>query len=158
MFPKEAPGNFATLRSRMRLVQDGVDGLSNADMSYVTSGYAPLTGRLVQAVLTQGGVSQGGRLLGLSRRDREDPERAGAGDNADGGAPAAGAGHAEEGALVVLIGGATYTELAAIRQLKHLEDFGYEIVLLVSDLTNGTKIIDDLEIPVKPIPLSPKQN
>ena len=51
-------------------------------------------------------------------------------------------------ALVVLIGGATYTEL----------DFGYEIVLLVSDLTNGTKIIDDLEIPVKPIPLSPKQN
>ena len=61
-------------------------------------------------------------------------------------------------ALVVLIGGATYTELAAIRQLKHLEDFGYEIVLLVSDLTNGTKIIDDLEIPVKPIPLSPKQN
>ena len=97
MFPKEAPGNFATLRSRMRLVQDGVDGLSNADMSYVTSGYAPLTGRLVQAVLTQGGVSQGGRLLGLSRRDREDPERAGAGNDADGGAPAAGAGHAEEG-------------------------------------------------------------
>ena len=140
MFPKEAPGNFATLRSRMRLVQDGVDGLSNADMSYVTSGYAPLTGRLVQAVLTQGGVSQGGRLLGLSRRDREDP------------------GMRKKVALVVLIGGATYTELAAIRQLKHLEDFGYEIVLLVSDLTNGTKIIDDLEIPVKPIPLSPKQN
>ena len=61
-------------------------------------------------------------------------------------------------ALVVLIGGATYTELAAIRQLKHLEDFGYEIVLLVSDLTNGTKIIDDLKIPVEPIPLPPKQN
>ena len=138
MFPKEAPGNFATLRSRMRLVQDGVDGLSNADMSYVTSGYAPLTGRLVQAVLTQGGVSQGGRLLGLSRRDREDPERAGAGDNADGGAPAAGAGHAEEGGA----GGAD--------RRRHVHG--------VSDLTNGTKIIDDLEIPVKPIPLSPKQN
>lgn len=43
----------------MRLVQDGVDGLSNRDMTYITSGYAPLTGRLVQAILTQGGVSQG---------------------------------------------------------------------------------------------------
>ena len=55
--PREAAGNFATLRSRMRLVQDGVDGLSMADMSYVTSGYAPLSGRLLQALTLQGGVA-----------------------------------------------------------------------------------------------------
>ena len=59
--PREAAGNFATLRSRMRLVQDGVDGLSMADMSYVTSGYAPLSGRLLQALPLQGKVSDGGR-------------------------------------------------------------------------------------------------
>ena len=57
--PREAAGNFATLRSRMRLVQDGVDGLSMADMSYVTSGYAPLSGRLVQALTLQGKINEG---------------------------------------------------------------------------------------------------
>ena len=41
----------------MRLEQDGVTGMDMSDMSYVTSGYAPLTGRLVQAILLQGGVS-----------------------------------------------------------------------------------------------------
>ena len=45
----------------MRLVQDGVDGLSMADMSYVTSGYAPLSGRLLQALTLQGKISDGGR-------------------------------------------------------------------------------------------------
>ena len=61
LVPREAAGNFATLRSRMRLVQDGVDGLSMADMSYVTSGYAPLSGRLLQALTLQGKISDGGR-------------------------------------------------------------------------------------------------
>ena len=50
----------------MRLMKDGVDGRDTSDMAYVTSGYAPLTGRLVQATLTQGGVSQGEEILGLS--------------------------------------------------------------------------------------------
>ena len=36
-----------------------MDGRDTSDMAYVTSGYAPLTGRLVQATLTQGGISQG---------------------------------------------------------------------------------------------------
>lgn len=44
----------------MRLVQNGVNGLDMSDMSYVTSGYAPLSGRLVQAVTLQGEVSGGG--------------------------------------------------------------------------------------------------
>lgn len=56
---KETTGSFSTIRGRMRLVCDGVDGTDMSDMSYVTSGYAPLTGRLVQAILTQGCVSTG---------------------------------------------------------------------------------------------------
>ena len=59
LFPKEAAGNFSTLRARMRLVQNGVNGLDMGDMSYVTSGFAPLSGRLVQAVTLQGEVSGG---------------------------------------------------------------------------------------------------
>lgn len=43
----------------MRLVCDGIDGTNMSDMNYTTSGYAPLTGRLVQAILTQGSLSQG---------------------------------------------------------------------------------------------------
>lgn len=45
----------------MRLVQDGVDGLSLADMSYVTSGYAPAERTPLQALTLQGKISDGGR-------------------------------------------------------------------------------------------------
>ena len=59
LIPKESSSNFSTIRSRMRLVCDGIDGTDMNDMNYTTSGYAPLTGRLVQAILMQGNVSNG---------------------------------------------------------------------------------------------------
>lgn len=61
-------------------------------------------------------------------------------------------------AMVVFVGGATYTELAAVRQLKYLEDFGYEVVMLVSNLTNGTKILHEMQDDLPTIPMPPKQN
>ena len=57
LIPKESSSSFSTIRSRMRLVCDGIDGTDMNDMNYTTSGYAPLTGRLVQAILMQGSVS-----------------------------------------------------------------------------------------------------
>ena len=60
-------------------------------------------------------------------------------------------------ALVVFVGGCSYLEVAAIRQLKHLENFGYEIVMLVSNLTNGKKILNELDPKLPDIPLPPKQ-
>ena len=59
LVPKESSSNFSTIRSRMRLVCDGIDGTDMNDINYTTSGYAPLTGRLVQAILMQGNVSNG---------------------------------------------------------------------------------------------------
>lgn len=59
LISRESVTQFSTLRSRLRLVCDGVDGNDMSDMNYTTSGYAPLTGRLVQAILTQGSLSQG---------------------------------------------------------------------------------------------------
>lgn len=61
-------------------------------------------------------------------------------------------------ALVVFVGGCTFLEVAAMRQLKHLEDFGYEVVLLVSNLTNGKKVLNELDPKLPQIPLPPKQN
>ena len=61
-------------------------------------------------------------------------------------------------ALVVFVGGATYTEVAAMRQLKYLEDFGYEVMMLVSNLTNGTKILHEMQDDLPSIPVPPKQN
>ena len=60
-------------------------------------------------------------------------------------------------ALVVFVGGCSFLEVAAIRQLKHLENFGYEVVMLVSNLTNGKKILNELDPKLPPIPLPPKQ-
>ncbi|KAM7454988.1 hypothetical protein BLSTO_04255 [Blastocystis sp. subtype 1] len=111
LVPREAAGNFATLRSRMRLVQDGVDGLSMADMSYVTSGYAPLSGRLLQALTLQGKVSDEiARLLAAPVRETRQVLRTASGD----------ATLRKKLQLVVFVGGVTFTEIAAVRQLKQL--------------------------------------
>ena len=109
--PKESGGNFATIRSRMRLEQDGVTGIEMNDMSYVTSGYAPLTGRLVQAVLLQGSVSQEiQKLLPVAVHESHQEVSSTMHDT----------GMKKKVALVVFVGGLTYMEMAAIRQLRHV--------------------------------------
>ena len=54
-------GGFASVRKALRLINDDVDERAPADISYVYSGYAPLSIRLVQA------VAQKEALLDLSR-------------------------------------------------------------------------------------------
>ncbi len=56
-------GSFASVRKILRLINDDVDERAPADISYVYSGYAPLSVRLVQA------VAQKEALLDLSRSD-----------------------------------------------------------------------------------------
>ena len=95
----------------MRLEQDGVTGMDMSDMSYVTSGYAPLTGRLVQAILLQGGVSaEFQKLLPVSVKEYRQEMASSLREN----------GMRKKVALVVLVGGMSYMEMAAIRQLKRI--------------------------------------
>lgn len=99
------------MRARMRLEQDGVTGMDMSDMSYVTSGYAPLTGRLVQAILLQNGVSaEIQRLLPVSVKEYRQERTGALREN----------GMRKKTALVVLVGGLSYMEMAAIRQLKRI--------------------------------------
>ena len=93
------------------LEQDGVTGMDMSDMSYVTSGYAPLTGRLVQAILLQGGVSaEIQKLLPVSVKEYRQEMASSLREN----------GMRKKVALVVLVGGMSYMEMAAIRQLKRI--------------------------------------
>ncbi|KAK8816432.1 hypothetical protein WA556_001377 [Blastocystis sp. ATCC 50177/Nand II] len=148
LVPREAAGNFATLRSRMRLVQDGVDGLSMADMSYVTSGYAPLSGRLLQALTLQGKVSDEiARLLAAPVRETRQVLRTASGD----------ATLRKKLQLVVFVGGVTFTEIAAVRQLKQLANCNYETAILTTNILNGSKIIRELSEEVPAIPIPPRE-
>ena len=90
------------MRARMRLEQDGVTGMDMSDMSYVTSGYAPLTGRLVQAILLQNGVSaEIQRLLPVSVKEYRQERTGALREN----------GMRKKTALVVLVGGLSYMEM-----------------------------------------------
>ncbi|SNX84323.1 probable vacuolar sorting protein (hbrA) [Melanopsichium pennsylvanicum] len=62
-------GGFASVRRSLRLINDDVDERAPADISYVYSGYAPLSIRLVQA------VAQKEALLDPSRSDHARPVR-----------------------------------------------------------------------------------
>lgn len=67
-------------------------------------------------------------------------------------------------ALVVIVGGITYLEIAALRQIKRLvevhsivdlqEDCGYEVIVLATNITNGNRILGELtdSLPTIPIP------
>ena len=57
-------------------------------------------------------------------------------------------------ALVVFVGGLTFTELAAIRQLKYLKECGYDVVVLTTNLTNGNKILKEIADDLPQIPIS----
>ena len=146
--PKESGGNFATIRSRMRLEQDGITGIEMNDMSYVTSGYAPLTGRLVQAVLLQGSVSQEiQKLLPVAVHESHQEVSSTMHDT----------GMKKKIALVVFVGGLTYMEMAAIRQLRHVEECGYEVVMMTTDITSGSRMLKSLSRDLPTIPISQTQ-
>ena len=59
MLKESSSSTFSSIRGRLRLLCDGIDGSDMSDMNYTTSGYAPLSGRLVQAILTNSSLHQG---------------------------------------------------------------------------------------------------
>ena len=161
-------GGFASVRKSLRLINDDVDERAPADISYVYSGYAPLSIRLVQAVAQKEALLDPSRSADRSGRQVkprahpivgwrgfEDAVNQLPGTTFDEVQSASSSGQASSAllaptdpdavttTLVFFLGGVTYTELAALR-FMNAQTRTRRFVVATTNTINGNKMVHDL--------------
>lgn len=152
MMLNETP--FALLRKQLALIVDDVDPVNPRDVAYVSSGYAPLSVRLVerpewspQLLANLPGPALDYRPADYDRKRLVDMMKAptppyfpsNAGNNYHATSPE------EKTPLVIyIVGGVTYAEIAAFRFLSKKKDFPYDIIVASTNITNGTAFVKSL--------------
>lgn len=153
--------NYAYLRKVFRLIVEEVNEQDPNDISYVYSGYAPLSVRLVQCIIqkqyllsiTKGaaatnGVSTGGH----GWQGFEDALKSVKGETFNraqkGNEQAVKARHllsgtgAKKTVVVMFLGGITFTEIAALRFLAKQEEGKRNILICTTCMVNGNAMVD----------------
>ncbi|XP_063000469.1 vacuolar protein sorting-associated protein 33A [Elgaria multicarinata webbii] len=138
--------NYPTIRKTLRLWMDDVNEQNPNDISYVYSGYAPLSVRLAQLLARPGwrSIEEVLKMLpgphfeerqqlptGLQKKRQQGENRV---------------------TLVFFLGGVTYAEIAALRFLSQMEDGGTEYVIATTKLINGTSWVKSLMEKLEPPP------
>jgi len=159
---------FASLRKSMNLILNDVDTSEPNDMAYVSSGYAPLTVRLIQVSMI--GFSGKEEMLrelpgrGIDILQSFPPEdfitvaKKGSPDQPLGAwakrmsnkQPAnttvtTSIGTSKPLLLVFYIGGVTYMEIAALRFLSNSPTFPYSIMILTTKIIDGSSLLQSLQ-------------
>jgi hypothetical protein len=145
---QETKSNWQAIKKGLNLVPEENNDMSPTDISYVYSGYAPLSIRLVQNALKgEWRQSELLRLLpgttferfeknqevNLIRRETIPPT-----DSAPG---------ADARRLVILvmfIGGVTFAEISALRFLESQEGMKYDFIISTTKLVNGNTLVKSL--------------
>ncbi|XP_073483007.1 vacuolar protein sorting-associated protein 33A [Aquarana catesbeiana] len=130
--------NYPTIRKTLRLWMDDVNEQNPSDISYVYSGYAPLSVRLAQILVRPGwrSIEEVLKLLpGPQFEERQSlppglMKKRQQGEN--------------KVMLIFFLGGVTFAEIAALRFLSQLEDGGTEYIIATTKLINGTTWIKSL--------------
>ncbi|GJN12098.1 hypothetical protein PR202_ga30345 [Eleusine coracana subsp. coracana] len=144
---QESRGNWAGITRALQLIVDVNDTANPTDISYIFSGYAPLSIRLVQHAVRSGWRSIE-ELLKLLPGPHLDLKRGGLKNSSSLEAlPHSGAqqsidrvGHRSL-VLVVFIGGVTFAEIAALRFLSAQEGMGYDFLVATTKVINGNTIL-----------------
>ncbi|GAX15954.1 hypothetical protein FisN_22Hh196 [Fistulifera solaris] len=148
---------FNNLRKSLILINAEVDTVEPDDVSYVSSGYAPLSVRLIQTAMKGWNgrdeilreipgrivdVEQHSPPRDLSSALKTPPSRtlgalaeAEVADGVKGKKPVL---------IVTYVGGVTFTELAALRFLSKRPSFPYHIVCLTTKVINGCSFLQSL--------------
>nr|XP_014339614.1 PREDICTED: vacuolar protein sorting-associated protein 33A [Latimeria chalumnae] len=130
--------NYPTIRKTLRLWMDDVNEQNPNDISYVYSGYAPLSVRLAQLLARPGWRSIEEVLKMLPGPHFEERQQL----------PSGLLKKRQQGenrvTLVFFLGGVTYAEIAALRFLSQMEDGGTEYIIATTKLMNGTSWIKSL--------------
>ncbi|KAM8866504.1 vacuolar protein sorting-associated protein 33A [Synchiropus picturatus] len=131
--------NYPTIRKTLKLWMEDANEQNPNDISYVYSGYAPLSIRLTQVLARPGwrSIEEVLKMLpgphfeerqqlppGLHKKRQQGENRT---------------------TLVFFLGGVTYAEIAALRFLSQMEDSGMEYVIATTKLINGTTWIKSLQ-------------
>jgi len=148
---------FSTLRKSLILINAEVNTVDPDDISYVSSGYAPLTVRLIQSALNGwSGQEEAlrelpGRLVDIVQQyppidlasamnKHKSPTRPTLGELAKNNTE----GKRKPTLLVFFVGGVTYMEIAAIRFLSKRSSFPYHIICCTTNVINGSTLLQSL--------------
>ncbi|EXX62843.1 Vps33p [Rhizophagus irregularis DAOM 197198w] len=171
MFVKQgsASSKFNYVRKHLQLIVDEVDEQSPQDISYVYSGYAPLSVRLIQCV-TKGGltpisnpvganaaanpIGTGGAAKGIvGWKGHEEALKMLPGKTFDEVQKLDdGAIHSKKFAqgqqprvtLIFFLGGCTYTEISAIRFMAQQDEGQREYVIATTQIVNGNSLLSSV--------------
>ncbi|XP_065745723.1 vacuolar protein sorting-associated protein 33A isoform X2 [Phocoena phocoena] len=129
---------YPTVRKTLRLWMDDVNEQNPTDISYVYSGYAPLSVRLAQLLSRPGwrSIEEVLRILPGPHFEERQPLPTGLQKKRQPGE--------NRVTLIFFLGGVTFAEIAALRFLSQLEDGGTEYVIATTKLINGASWIESL--------------
>mmetsp|Transcript_16768 Transcript_16768/g.50067 ORF Transcript_16768/g.50067 Transcript_16768/m.50067 type:complete len:677 (+) Transcript_16768:183-2213(+) len=159
---------FAALRRVLQLIVDDVNPHVPADMAYVSSGYAPLSCRLIERLATLGAQGltaalpylPGAPHLAYAPRDFDRANLVEAFDQKDTVAltvdasfegpllPALRPDGSKPVMLVCYVGGVTYAEIAALRFLARKPSFPFTFLIATTAIVNGTSLITSLQFKI----------
>ncbi|XP_072956734.1 vacuolar protein-sorting-associated protein 33 homolog isoform X1 [Typha angustifolia] len=146
---QESRSNWLAITRAMQLIVDETDTANPNDISYIFSGYAPLSIRLVQHAIRSGwrSIEETVKLLPGPHLDLKRGSSTvssfetvlGAQSNMD---------RVADGrrslVLVVFIGGVTFAEIAALRFLSSQDGMGYDFIIGTTKVVNGNTILETL--------------
>eukprot|EP00550_Attheya_septentrionalis_P005748 CAMPEP_0198283006 /NCGR_PEP_ID=MMETSP1449-20131203/2702_1 /TAXON_ID=420275 /ORGANISM="Attheya septentrionalis, Strain CCMP2084" /LENGTH=861 /DNA_ID=CAMNT_0043979461 /DNA_START=78 /DNA_END=2663 /DNA_ORIENTATION=- len=143
--------SFSNLRRLLVLINAEVDTVNPDDSSYVSSGYAPLTARLVQAA-SSGWMGKEealrelpGRLVDVAQSDPPEELSTAMKRNPGGNLGALSKPGKQKPVLMVyFVGGVTFMEIAALRFLSKLESYPFHIVICTTNIINGNTFLQSL--------------
>ncbi|KAJ1701858.1 hypothetical protein LUZ63_001637 [Rhynchospora breviuscula] len=140
---QEMRTNWLSLTKGLQLINEETDTANPNDISYIFSGYAPLSIRLVQHAIRSGWRSIE-ELLKLLPGPHLDLKRGT--PNHDDSFAGAHFDRVPDGrrslVLVVFVGGVTFAEIAALRFLSSQEGMGYDFIIGTTRVINGNSILE----------------
>lgn len=145
---QESKGNWLTIKRALHLVVEDTDTANPNDISYVFSGYAPLSIRLVQQAIRSGWRPIEEILKLLPGPHSETKRSAFANSPSYDSLPGA-TQHMDklrDGrrslVLVVFIGGVTFAEISALRFLSAQEGMAYDLIIGTTKMVNGNSLTE----------------
>ena len=151
----DATSPFNMLRKSLILINAEVDPVEPDDISYVSSGYAPMSVRLLQTAM-KGWTGKEEILRELSKRvvdiSQQNPPQDYTSAISKGAGVSLGLlAESKQGdngrkptIMVVYVGGVTYMEIAALRFLSKRPSFPYHIIVFATKIINGVSLLHNL--------------
>ncbi|KAL2525875.1 Vacuolar protein-sorting-associated protein [Abeliophyllum distichum] len=144
---QDSKSNWLTVKRALQLVVEDTDTTNPNDISYVFSGYAPLSIRLVQHAI-RSGWRPIEEILKLLPGPHSETKKSGFASSPSFDTLPGSLNNSEKVAegrrslvLVVFIGGVTFAEISALRFLSSQEGMAYDVIVGTTKIINGHTLI-----------------